>query len=130
MSRPVEMRQRGFSLLEMIVAMAILALSLGVLYRAAGGATKAVAVDERYAYAVELAQSVLADNSYVPVNGMSESGTTSGGFNWQVSASPYTSLTEGMPEGAMQYVTVVVSWRDVRGTREVKLVSIAQGLRQ
>ena len=36
-------RPRGFSLLEMVVAVAILGMSLGALYRAAGGATRIVA---------------------------------------------------------------------------------------
>ena len=48
----------GFSLLEMVVAIAILALALAALYQAAGGATRNVRSDEKYAYGVELARSL------------------------------------------------------------------------
>ena len=61
---------KGFSLLEMVVAVAILAMSLGALYQSVAGATRIVRVDEKYAYAVELARSLLADNAVVPFNGL------------------------------------------------------------
>ncbi|HAN69406.1 MAG TPA: general secretion pathway protein GspI, partial [Halieaceae bacterium] len=44
-------KEGGFSLIEMIVAIVILALSLGMLYQAAAGATRNVRIDERYSYA-------------------------------------------------------------------------------
>ena len=50
----------GFSLLEVLVAITILALALAVLYQAASGATRNVRSDEKYAYGVELARSLLA----------------------------------------------------------------------
>ena len=56
-------RSRGFSLLEMLVAMSILAMSLGALYQAVSGATRNVRSDERYAYAIELARSLIAVNA-------------------------------------------------------------------
>ena len=48
------------------MAISILALALGALYQAAGGATRNVRVDEKYAYGVELARSLLANNGSVP----------------------------------------------------------------
>jgi prepilin-type N-terminal cleavage/methylation domain-containing protein len=41
-------RHNGFSLLEMVVAISILALSLAALYQAVSGATRNVRTDERY----------------------------------------------------------------------------------
>jgi general secretion pathway protein I len=67
-----------------MVAITILALALGALYRAAGGATRNVRTDERYAYSVELARSLLAENAMVPVSGVSARGETAGGFQWRV----------------------------------------------
>src|SRR5690606_40398158 len=58
-------RAAGFSLIEALVAMVILALSLGALYQAAAGATRNVRVDERYTYAVQIAQSLLAEHPFV-----------------------------------------------------------------
>ena len=70
----------GFSLLEMVVAISILAFALGTLYQAAGGATRNVRVDEKYAYGVELARSLLADNGSVPASGVNATGETDGWF--------------------------------------------------
>ena len=70
--------QGGFSLLEMMVAIAILALSLGALYQATSGATRNVRGDEKYAFGVELAQSLLANYAVVPLGGISKQGETAG----------------------------------------------------
>ena len=79
-------RTKGFSLLEMIVAIAILGITLGGLYEAASGATRSVRADERYAYAVEFARSLLANHSHIPASGFYAQGVTEGGFKWQVTA--------------------------------------------
>lgn len=85
---PVFSRQRGFSLLEMIVAVAILGISLGMLYQAAGGATRSVATTEDYAYAIQIARSLLADNSVVPPGGTAVTGETADGYRWAVFSTP------------------------------------------
>lgn len=121
-------RQRGFSLLELLVAMAILGLSLGALYQAVSGATRNVRTDERYAYGVELARSLLAQHAVVPRQGMSRSGETAGGFLWQVQTRPVPSRRGAAVEaGALQRIAVEVSWTDGSRSRQLRLDSVVEG---
>ncbi len=119
---------RGFSLLEMVVAVAILGLSLGALYQSVAGATRIIRIDEKYAYAVELARSLLADNAVVPQHGMNSSGETTGGFSWSVLAVPVI-LPEESPlvEGMLQDIKVSVSWNNGDKKRGVALQSVVVG---
>lgn len=118
----------GFSLLEMLVAIAILAMSLAAMYQVAGGATRTVSVDEEMVYGVELARSLLAANSVVPVEGLSETGETEGGFRWEVRTSP-VSLPAELPlsEGQLQAINVIVRWSDGDGERRFELESVVAG---
>lgn len=118
----------GFSLLEMVVAIAILAMSLGVLYRAVGGATRSVSVDEKVVYAVELARSVLALHAVVPAAGFSDRGETGGGFRWSVTANP-TALPpdSALAAGQLQDIAVSVAWTDGPKERAFILHSVVAG---
>ncbi len=112
----------------MIVAITILAMSLAALYRAAGGATRSVAVDEKTAYAVELARSLRDLHSVVPLEGLSAKGETDGGFAWQVAASPLDFPEEaGLPEGSLQSLRVAVTWQDGAKERRYQLASVTAG---
>jgi general secretion pathway protein I len=117
----------GFSLLEMVVAVAILALALGALYQAASGATRNVRSDERYAYAVELARSLLAANARVPADGVSASGETAGEFNWQVSTRQIDLGRSALASVSLHDIEVAVRWRDGGRNREVVLNSVVEG---
>jgi general secretion pathway protein I len=116
----------GFSLLEMVVAIAILGLALAALYRAAGGATRNVRIDEKYAYGVELAQSLLANYAVVPVSGVNVHGETEGGFQWRVEARPIN-ISRTLPQGALHEIEVGVGWVDGSSGREVVLHSVVKG---
>ena len=118
----------GFSLLEMVVAIAILSLSLGALYQSVSGATRNIRADEKYAYAVELARSVLASNIRVPAAGVRSSGETEGGFKWTAVAEPLTVGAPVLEPGALQQIAVSVSWEDGPRQRRVELHSVVEGI--
>ena len=117
----------GFSLLEMVVAIAILALALGALYQAASGATRNVRVDEKYAYGVELARSLLAANARVPADGVNSSGETAGGFTWRVASNPVEREGGGLAGASLHTIQVAVGWEDGGKRREVVLNSVVEG---
>ena len=116
----------GFSLLEMVVAISILAFALGTLYQAAGGATRNVRVDEKYAYGVELARSLLADNGSVPASGVNATGETDGGFDWYVTTLPIAVESDSTVP-VLHEIKVGVSWNDGGKRREVVLNSVVEG---
>ena len=122
------LHQRGFSLLEAMVAISILGIALGGLYSAASGATRNVRADERYAFAVELGRSLLADNNKVSKSGVSDSGVTAGGFKWSVSTRPAALGRSGLDRGALQEIAIVVSWADGLRDRKIQLNSVVEGL--
>ncbi|MDG1945934.1 MAG: prepilin-type N-terminal cleavage/methylation domain-containing protein [Halioglobus sp.] len=117
----------GFSLLEMLIAMVMLALALGALYQAASGASRNVRIDEKYAYAVELARSVLADNAAVAAGGVNAQGQAGNGFNWTVSTEPVELGRRSLAEPLLHKIEVGVSWVDGSKRRLVTLNSVVEG---
>lgn len=122
-------QQKGFSLLEMMVAISILAIALVSLYQAAGSATRNVRLHERYAYAVELAESLLALNATVPMSGVNESGETSGEFRWRVESRPIDLRNGRLISGSLHAIEVGVGWKDGKKNREIVLNSVVEGAR-
>lgn len=82
-------RTRGLSLLELLVAVSIMALALGLLYRAGAGSARSAAEVSTYQQAALLAQSLLAARDAIPEGGWNESGQ-SAGLTWSVQTRPYT----------------------------------------
>lgn len=120
-------RESGFSLLEMMVAIAILGFALGALYQAASGATRNIRADEKYAFGVELARSVLADNARVPADGISRSGETPGGFRWQVATRRIDLERTALAGASLHNIEVSVSWQDGSRRPEIVLNSVVEG---
>lgn len=126
--RPHPGRHAGFSLLEMMVAISILALALAAMYQAASGATRNVRTDEKYTYSVELARSLLAANTRIPISGVNERGETSAGFRWRVESRPLNFARSSLPKGSLHEIEVGVSWADGTKERELVLNSVVEGV--
>jgi len=106
---PYYIRQRGFSILELLVAFAIMAMSLGLLYRMAGGSARNTTDVVQQQQASWLAESILASHNTVPAGGWQEDGE-SAGFKWQVRSQPYNSGAQGANLVPLHRIELVVSW--------------------
>jgi general secretion pathway protein I len=120
-------QQRGLSLLELLVAFAILALSIGLLYRSMGSSARTVADMAYQQQAALLAESLLASRESLTAEGWRESGSREG-LDFRVTSAPYTrgvtggvsSSSLGDPTAVMLHeVEITVSWVD--GTRRQAL---------
>ena len=114
--------ERGFSLLELLVALSIMAMALGLLYQASTGALRGVgdlAMEER---ANLLGRSILEARDAVPAAGWNESGSAAG-MAWRVSSGMYeTQVSRNMPSVVrLHEVRVLVEWDSRRGKRQLEL---------
>ena len=125
----VTRQPRGFSLIEMLVALVVLSLSLSVLYQAAMGATRNVRVAAGYGQAVMLAESMLAEHSYITEENFSTSGQFEQ-YEWSVSAWPAPYLPAADSDAAalvplpLQYLQVIVTWPGGNAPRSVDLLTV------
>ena len=119
-SAPQRRSQLGLTLLEILVALAIMAISLGMIYRATGSNARSVGDLDRYQYAVQLAESLLASRDSVYESGWNEAGE-SNGYQWSIQSSPYKTDVEGPNVPALHAVHLVVSWSDGVRPRTMEL---------
>lgn len=127
MKRPATPQQRdhqsGFSLLELLVAFAIMAMSLGLLYRVAGGSARHVADVVQHQQATWLAESLLASRSNVGTTGWNEDGE-SAGFKWQVRSSPYNSGINSPQAVPLHAIRLSISWTAGSRPGQLDLVTL------
>ena len=123
--------QQGFSLLEILVAFMILAMSLTVIYRIFSGGLRNVALSEDYTHAALIAESRLS------AAGISEpllAGVTSGQwderFRWERVVEHYQPWEQDrelhLPLAAYK-VTINVYWEHTGSTRKITLSSVRLG---
>ena len=115
---------RGFSLLELLVAMAVLALSLTLLYQVDAGVLRGLGDQSTQERATVLAQSLLDAREAVPATGWAEQGQDAG-FEWSVASQPVPlppALDAKTP--ILHEVRVAVRWQGRGGARALELATL------
>ncbi|MGR8932962.1 MAG: type IV pilus modification PilV family protein [Gammaproteobacteria bacterium] len=121
--------QQGFSLLEILVAFAILSLFLGVLLNIFSGGVRGADVTGQYARAVQVAESVLASVGHdVALETNALSGVTDGIYRWTLIIEPFTPpeadwQAEKSPLQAYQ-IRAIVTWASGLNERQFVLASL------
>lgn len=125
--------QNGLSLLELLVAFSIMAMSVGLLYRSMGGSARTVADMVQQQQAVMVAESVLALRDAVPSEGWNEIGT-SAGFKWTVSSQPFNTPLPWSLDAAgalqpadrvpMHEIRISVFWGDGSRPRQLDVTTL------
>lgn len=127
--------QSGFSLLEVLVAFAVLAVSLGVLMQIFSRSTVTTITMSQYSRAVALAESRLAAvGSAIPLKEGSSSGAPEDGFAWELGIVPIqlgdsqdSGLSATVPTVIAYRVTVTVLWQDAKRVRRLALSTLRLG---
>ena len=118
-------RDRGFTLIEVLVAFAILALTFTALVRIFGSGLTAADWVARERTAILLAQSRLAAVGIeTPLTLGESSGESADGYRWRVAVEPDTTATAQPLLLLLRRVKVVVSWAEGGSDRSVSLATL------
>jgi general secretion pathway protein I len=122
-----KLSERGFTLIEVLTALAILAVSLGVLFQSFSTGLRNVDVSEDYALATGLAESKLAT---VGIEEPLEAGETTGRFDdrfhWRVIVEPYAEEPADEDASAVEAfeVVITVAWGEADAERSISLATL------
>lgn len=121
--------QHGFSLLEVLVAFAILALAVATILSLFASGLRNTAVAADYARALTLAESQLAilqgSEAVRLVSGDSEG--SAGGFNWHSRISSYEEAGSDTYRTRLYRIDVSVNWGEGAHQRSVQLSTLRIG---
>lgn len=114
--------QSGFGLIEVVVALAIVALMLGVTYQISSISVRSTARSENYLRALATAKSTLAEASASPVLRIGTVVGSTDGVAWSRAVKPYNAPSPTTDTRLFQ-VTVVATRQGSRVTLETVLLA-------
>ena len=127
MTSRARISERGFTLIEIIVAFAIVALAMSALFQIFSTGLRSSVVTENYNMAVLLADSKLAGiGIQEPLEEGVQSGTFENGFRWETNVRPHDDGGSTFTPGAIEAfeVTVTVKWGGLVRERTVSLATL------
>ncbi len=122
-------REKGFSLLEILVAFSILAISLGILLKIFSSGVNTAMIAEEYTVATQIAESLMAKTGIEePLVAGENYGTEVEKYHWRVSVENSPSPADDEDEAGLFAVQVIVHWGDDdRNRRVVELHTVKTG---
>ncbi|RLJ20381.1 general secretion pathway protein GspH [bacterium endosymbiont of Escarpia laminata] len=116
--------QKGFTLIEVLVAFVILAMSLSVLFRIFSGGLANISIGERYAGAVTLAETLLDETN---LSQYEMSGSREDGYRWVKTIQAYAVIDQdgnSIPVENLQKVEVQITWEAMGRERHMVLSTL------
>ena len=126
-------RQKGFSLLEVLVAFTVLALSLGVLFQLFSTAVRGVLQSEHYTRALIIAESRLALlGREEPLEQGQKEGIEADIYRWRAEVTPYVDgeATSELMRVEPYQVSVHVGWDEAEASYPVELTTLRFNFKQ
>jgi general secretion pathway protein I len=115
--------QRGFTLLEVIIALAILGVAFALAMELLANGVRSAKASEEYTQAVLLARQKIAEMAITPsLEGSAEQGDFGGGFHWSSEVQPLPQ-EEDLPARLYQ-VRVRVTWPGRRREKSLDLYTM------
>jgi general secretion pathway protein I len=124
-------RQSGFTLIEVVVALAIAALALVAIFEAGGAGLRGVDLAQRYVAATRAAQAHLAEVGVsIPLATTETGGVDAAGFRWAIRMTPTLvrpAADDRNPPQVLYAVDSSVSWQAGAAARSVHLSTLRLG---
>ena len=107
-------------MLELLVAMSIMALGVALIYRVAGGNLRSSADLAQRQHAIELAESLLTEYAALPPGAWSESGRL-GVIDWRAESGPQAVGPDEPNRPRLRELNLHLSWPTVRAAGELRV---------
>ena len=122
-------QETGFSLIEVLVALTIMAISLGLIFQIFSGGLKRVDASGNNFRAMLQAEALMNDlGSNLPLREGVQQGSTDQGFDWKIEINPYEpemgDVDVAIPLGELYEISIRVSWQSGLREQEVTLRSL------
>lgn len=124
-SRLASHRQHGFTLLETLVALSVLAISLGVIYQIFGTSLRNMQFAKEYSYAQMFAESKISElGKGIPVKEGSYGGEINSKYVWEINIAPRLSLSDSQQDVVHAYkVLFNIKWDSYGKHRSINVLT-------